>query len=61
MLHLLEGLFKYTLLRIEGEKSPAPGCENQTHNLSVMRRGLYRCDTTTAQLLEFTTAALVAN
>ena len=40
--------FKGALVKIEGEKSPAPG-GNQTQDLSVPRRELYRCATTTAQ------------
>ena len=41
----LMDLFKNTLLlRIEEEISPSPG-GNRTHDLSVMRRALYRCAT----------------
>ena len=50
MLHLPEGLaedLKNTLLRIEGEKNPAPD-ENWTHDLSVTRRELYCCAKTAA-------------
>ena len=52
MLHLLEGPVqrRITLLSIEEEKSPAPG-RNWTHGLSVMRRALYRCVTTTVLVL----------
>ena len=38
-------LFKYILLRIEEEISPAPVL-NRTHNLSVTRHALYCCVTT---------------
>ena len=38
---------KETLLRIEGEKNPAPD-ENWTHDLSVTRRELYCCAKTAA-------------
>ena len=47
MLHLTEGLFKDTLLRIEEEESPAPG-RNPTHDLSITRRALYCFAATTA-------------
>ena len=49
MLHFLKGPVSNKLQGIEVEKSPAPG-GNQTHNLSVTRRGLYHCATTTAQV-----------
>ena len=47
MLHLFKDLFKDILLRIGGEKSPAPG-RNWIHDLSVTRPALYHCATTAA-------------
>ena len=43
-------LFKDILLKMEEEKSPAPGAI-QTHDLSVMRSALYSCATTVAHIL----------
>ena len=45
MLHL----FKDSLLKKQGEKSPAPGW-NQTHDLTVNRCVLYHCATTAGQI-----------
>ena len=49
ILTFLSDLLKDTLLRIEEEKSPAFG-GNQNHNLSATRCVLYRCATTAAPL-----------
>ena len=53
----MRDLFKDTLLRIEGEKSPAPG-RNRTHILFVMRHVLYHCAATTANLSKLDLGAI---